>query len=309
MQNLALKINNCSKTWNKKVVALKKLCLEIKDGEFYALLGANGAGKSTLISIVSSLARMDEGTIEIFGRDISKHRRWCKRQIGLVPQEFNFNQWEPVEEIVANTAGLFGFSLKESMERSHQVLDEVGLLTKAKEKAVALSGGMKRRLMIARAMVSEPQLLILDEPTAGVDIEIRHSIWDYLLDLNSKGKTILLTTHYFEEAEKLCRQVGFISDGEIHFQGRIDEISKGLDERIFKLVTEGTRDEINIDGGSGITIRSKNKNSLEVALSKGTSISQVCAHFEKQGINITEIKPLRSNLEEIFMQIQAIAKS
>ena len=307
MKMYALKITNCSKKWSNKFQALSNLNLAIEKGDFYALLGSNGAGKSTLIGIVCSLVKMDSGTIEVFGKNLSADRIWCKRQIGLVPQEFNFNQWEPVGEIVANTAGLFGYSLKESTLKARETLGEVGLLDKINDKAVSLSGGMKRRLMIARAMVSKPRLLILDEPTAGVDIEIRHEIWDDLLRLNANGTTILLTTHYLEEAEKLCRTVGFIAEGKMQHQGSIKEVTKYLDEKIFKISYMGNADKFYSNWDKWI--RNKGKGSFELILKKDMLLSDVFDIFAKHNLSITDIKPLRGDLEEAFLQINQLASS
>lgn len=296
---IALNVNSVSKQWNG-AVALKNLSLEVLEGEFYALLGPNGAGKSTLIGIISSLISQDTGTISLFGKNQAEHRLWCKRQIGIVPQEFNFNMWEPVEEIVATNACLHGSSVHEGIKKARAILQVVGLGDKFRAIAKNLSGGMKRRLMIARAMVSDPKFLILDEPTAGVDIEIRHSIWDYLTDLNLKGTTVLLTTHYLEEAEKLCQQVGFINHGVIKFQGPMSEVSGLLKERVLKIHCSKNKA---ISLQDPLKIIEQNDHSITMHAPQSTSYTELCAILSSQGVEVRDIKPQRSDLEEVFLRM------
>ncbi|MCL5051515.1 MAG: ABC transporter ATP-binding protein, partial [Firmicutes bacterium] len=211
----ALAIHGLKKTYKGGLQALKGLDLQVQQGDFYALLGPNGAGKSTTIGIISSLVNKTEGKVEVFGYDLDTQLADVKRHIGLVPQEFNFNQFETVLQIVVNQAGYYGVPRALAKERAKKYLTQLGLWDKRNDRARTLSGGMKRRLMIARALLHEPKLLILDEPTAGVDIELRRSMWDYLTLINQQGITIILTTHYLEEAETLCRNIGIIDKGQI----------------------------------------------------------------------------------------------
>jgi len=213
--NKALEISNLNKTYKNGFTALNSVSLSVEKGDFFALLGANGAGKSTLIGIISSLVNKSSGDVSIHGFDLEMQRSEAKAMIGLVPQEFNFNVFEPVEEILLNQAGYYGVPRKEARIRAQQLLEQLELWGKRRSMASELSGGMKRRLMIARALIHRPKLLILDEPTAGVDIEIRRSMWDFLKQLNAAGITIILTTHYLEEAESLCRNIAIINKGDI----------------------------------------------------------------------------------------------
>jgi len=220
----ALAIDNLTKTYEGDVVALKGVSLEVAAGDFFALLGPNGAGKSTLIGIVSSLVNKTSGTVRVFGHDLDAAPRLVRANIGLVPQEFNFNVFELVQDIVMNSAGYHGIGRSEAIGRAEHYLDLLDLWGKRKAMARTLSGGMKRRLMIARALVHDPGLLILDEPTAGVDIEIRRSMWEFLEKINDAGKTIILTTHYLEEAESLCRNVAIIDHGDVIEQGSVSRL-------------------------------------------------------------------------------------
>ncbi|HHS89097.1 MAG TPA: ABC transporter ATP-binding protein, partial [Rhodobacteraceae bacterium] len=213
MTDHALDISRLHKTYRGGFEALKGIDLTVAEGDFFALLGPNGAGKSTTIGIMTSLVRKSSGTVKIFGHDVDREPSQAKQQIGLVPQEFNFNQFEPVEEILLNQAGYYGIGRKAAKHTVERFLRKLGLWEKRRSQARALSGGMKRRLMIARAMVHEPRMLILDEPTAGVDIEVRRSMWAFLQEINARGTTIILTTHYLEEAENLCRNIAIIDHG------------------------------------------------------------------------------------------------
>ena len=218
--NYALELAQLTKTYAGGVKALRGIDLSVEAGDFYALLGPNGAGKSTTIGIISSLVNKTAGSVRVFGYDIDKDIVNAKRQLGLVPQEFNFNPFETVLQIVVNQAGYYGVTRREAMARAEKYLNQLDLWGKRNERARMLSGGMKRRLMIARALMHQPKLLILDEPTAGVDIELRRSMWGFLKELNAQGTTIILTTHYLEEAEMLCRNIGIIQNGELVEIGR-----------------------------------------------------------------------------------------
>ena len=298
----AVAVSQLTKIWDDQKKALNNLSLTIKTGDFYALLGPNGAGKSTLINIICSLTAMNHGSVSIFGQDLTTKRQWCKRQIGLVPQEFNFNQWEPIVEIVATTACLHGYGLAEATKRAKRVLAEVGLEDKIGGTAIKLSGGMKRRLMIARAMVSEPKLLILDEPTTGVDIELRLEVWRYLEEKNRAGTTILLTTHYLDEAEKLCRTVGFIKEGAIHYQGQMETVSKLLDQRTLMVRANKTP---SFSSQSPITITASHQGSITIDVPRDYPISSICDQFSKQQATIQDIKQHQSDLEAVFLKLAA----
>ncbi|MGB3922232.1 MAG: ABC transporter ATP-binding protein [Minisyncoccia bacterium] len=226
MKEPALKIENLKKKYKTGTEALKGVSLEVPAGDFFGLLGPNGAGKTTLIGIATGLVNKTEGKVSVFGHDIDKESELAKAQIGLVGQELNFNPFEKPIDIVVNQAGYYGISRKVALPKAEKVLTDLGLGEKMRQSAMTLSGGMKRRLMIARALVHEPRFLVLDEPTAGVDVELRRSMWDYLRSLTKDGLTILLTTHYLEEAEQLCRDIAIINKGEIVAKGNVEEIIK-----------------------------------------------------------------------------------
>lgn len=272
----ALSINNLCKTYSNGFVALNEISLDVMEGDFFALLGPNGAGKSTTIGIVTSLINKTSGNVSVFGKDIDKDLQTAKGFIGLVPQEFNFNIFEPVIEILVNQAGYYGIERKLAYERAEKYLHELGLWEKRLGPANSLSGGMKRRLMIARALVHEPKLLILDEPTAGVDIEIRHSMWKFLQELNSKGTTIILTTHYLEEAESLCRNIAIIDHGELV-----------ANTSMKKLLNQLPTETIVLDLASPVTANHELDNkfnvidelTLEVQISRDDNVNQILQNF------------------------------
>lgn len=226
----ALKITDLKKTYSNGVVALRGVSLDVMQGDFFALLGPNGAGKTTIIGIIVSLVNKTSGTVGIFGEDMEKNPDGIKAHIGVVQQEVNFNPFEKCIDIVVNQAGYYGIPRSEALPRAEKLLQDLGIGDKRNMKSITLSGGMKRRLMIARALIHEPRLLILDEPTAGVDVELRRGMWDYLRAINAKGVTILLTTHYLEEAEQLCKHVAIINKGEIVAKGTMDEVLALHDE-------------------------------------------------------------------------------
>ena len=240
MKKEAIKTTNLNKVYEGGTVALKNVSLSIEEGDFFALLGPNGAGKSTIIGIISQLVNKTSGDVEILGIDISKKSIDAKSVIGLVPQEFNFNIFEKVENIIYNQAGYYGISKKEAKPEVERLLKTLGLWDKRRSKSMELSGGMKRRLMIARALAHKPRLLILDEPTAGVDIELRHEMWTFLRELNESGVTIIMTTHYLEEAEKLCRHLALISKGEIKKYGTMKDVcgNESLEEVYLKTIKQ-----------------------------------------------------------------------
>ena len=301
MTTAALTLRDLRKTYANGFTALRGIDLEIAEGEFFALLGANGAGKSTTIGIICSLVRKTAGTVRVFGHDLDQELAAAKRCIGLVPQEFNFNQFEPVEEIVINQAGYYGLKRDLARERAEYYLQKLGLWEKRRSMARQLSGGMKRRLMIARALVHEPQLLILDEPTAGVDIEIRRSMWEFLRDINADGVTIILTTHYLEEAESLCRHIAIIDDGEIIENTRMQSLLNRLHVETFILNLQDPLTALpNI---ADYTLRQLDEYSLEVDVAKAKGMNKLFNSLSAQGITVTSMRNKANRLEELFLHL------
>ncbi|MCG6867137.1 MAG: ABC transporter ATP-binding protein [Thiogranum sp.] len=297
----ALTIENLKKTYANGFQALKGVSLSVAQGDFYALLGPNGAGKSTTIGIICSLITKTSGKVSIFGHDIDKDFSTAKRLIGLVPQEFNFNVFEPVEEILVNQAGYFGIDRKTAFTRAEQYLNQLGLWDKRREQARDLSGGMKRRLMIARSLMHEPKLLILDEPTAGVDIEIRRSMWTYLRDLNARGTTIILTTHYLEEAESLCRHIGIIDEGELIESTSMKHLLSQLDVETFVLDIKEPVGEV--PRLQPDCVRRIDATTLEADISKECSINFLFDELSKRHIEVLSMRNKTNRLEQLFVRI------
>ncbi len=298
----ALSIRNLQKTYANGFQALKGIDLEVEQGEFVALLGPNGAGKSTTIGIINSLVTKTAGQVEVFGFDLERQRAQAKACLGLVPQEFNFNIFEPVEEIVVNQAGYYGVPRREAFERAGAVLEQLGLLDKRRATPRELSGGMKRRLMIARALVHRPQLLILDEPTAGVDIEIRRSMWEFLTRINREGTTLILTTHYLEEAEALCEKVAFINHGRIVERGLVRDLIDKLEVETFVLNTRQPLREPPPLGGEYPT-RLIDAHTLEVAISRAHSVNTLFERLSSLGIQVSSMRNKANRLEELFLRL------
>lgn len=299
----ALQINNLSKVYDNGFTALKNVNLTVPQGGFFALLGPNGAGKSTMIGIISSLFKPTEGSVQIFGTDLLQNPSIAKQYLGIVPQEFNFNQFEKVQDILITQAGYFGISAKEARPRAKKLLTALGLWDKRDNKARELSGGMKRRLMIARALIHKPKLLILDEPTAGVDIELRRSMWEFMQQINEEEKTtIILTTHYLEEAEQLCRYIAILDHGEIRINTEMKELLTQLSVETFVLDFEQPASgEVSI---SGITSYSQPDNqTLEVTLTEGESLNGVFQQLTQQGIEVSSMRNKANRLEELFMRL------
>ncbi|CAB0151671.1 Daunorubicin/doxorubicin resistance ATP-binding protein DrrA [Pseudidiomarina piscicola] len=299
----ALSIDNLRKTYKGGFEALKGIDLDVEEGDFFALLGPNGAGKSTTIGIISSLVNKTEGRVSVFGYDLDTQLVELKRQIGLVPQEFNFNQFETVRQIVVNQAGYYGVPRQVARERSEHYLKQLGLWDKRDNPARMLSGGMKRRLMIARALLHEPRLLILDEPTAGVDIELRRSMWDYLEEINKQGITIILTTHYLEEAETLCRNIAIIDQGTIVENTSIKRLLTTLNRETF--VLDLSRDdeqpiEPSIDG---FTVRQMDDHTIEVDVEKSQGLNKVFDQLSAQNIKVLSMRNKANRLEELFVDL------
>jgi ABC-2 type transport system ATP-binding protein len=298
--SLALSIKNLTKDYKNGFRALKGLNLEVEEGDFFALLGPNGAGKSTSIGIITTLVRKTSGQVEIFGHDIDKEPHVAKTFIGLVPQEFNFNVFEPIVEIVVNQGGYYGIPREEAYKRAEVLLKQLQLWDKRHEMARNLSGGMKRRLMIARALIHQPKLLILDEPTAGVDIEVRRSMWEFLRELNRQGTTIILTTHYLEEAEQLCRNVGIIDKGDLISNTSVRSLLNQVNTETFVLDIESPLTEVpKLSIGS---TRLVDELTLEIDITKG-QINQTFVELEKHGISVSSLRNKANRLEEMFVDL------
>ena len=295
----ALEVNDLKKTYKNGVEALKGVSLRVEEGDFFALLGPNGAGKSTLIGIISSLVNTSSGETRVFGTSVQQERSKAMSYIGLVPQELNFNQFERPLEIVVNQAGYYGIPRDIALQRAEKYLKQLQLWDKAEEISRNLSGGMKRRLMIARAMVNEPRLLILDEPTAGVDIEIRRSMWKFIRDINERGTTVILTTHYLEEAESLCRNIAIIDHGEIIKNTDMKSLLATLDVETFVL---DLRESIGYcPQVDGMEIVVRDDKTLEASLPKQKSLNNLFAELERQGIQVLSMRNKANRLEELFM--------
>lgn len=297
----ALSIRKLRKVYPKGVVALDGIDLEVEEGDFFALLGPNGAGKSTTIGIISSLVNKTSGEVSVFGYDLDSQKYQAKTCLGLVPQEFNFNQFEPVEEVLINQAGYYGIDRRDARERTERYLKQLGLWEKRRQMARNLSGGQKRRLMIARALVHEPKLLILDEPTAGVDIEIRRSMWAFLRKINSRGTTIILTTHYLEEAENLCRNIAIIDHGTIVENTTMKQLlSKMVFETIVLDVDSPLMELPQIDG---YNLRRIDTLTLEAEITRENSLSGLFRQLNEHGIRVISMRNKTNRLEELFMSL------
>ena len=298
---IAISIKDLDKTYANGVEALKGVSLEVQQGDFFALLGPNGAGKSTIIGVISTLINKSGGSVEVFGRSVDTHIYETKLDLGVVPQEINFSQFEKVKDIVLTQAGYYGLPRKLARERCEKYLKKLGLWEKRSERSRSLSGGMKRRLMIARALVHEPRLLILDEPTAGVDIELRRSMWDFLTEINANGTTIILTTHYLEEAEQMCRNIAIIDEGEIIENTSMKKLIGELDSQVYILDTANEmngKPEITIDD---VLIHRIDAHSLEVKVPNGKLINEVFKELDKQGLEISSMRNKTNRLEQLFL--------
>lgn len=297
----AISIKNLHKTYANGVTALKKVNLEIAQGDFFALLGTNGAGKSTTINIICSLANKTSGTVQIFGHDLDHDTEAAKSCIGLVPQEFNFNIFEPVREIVINQGGYYGIPRKHCAKRADMLLKQLGLWEKRTVQAQDLSGGMKRRLMIARSMIHQPKLLILDEPTAGVDIEIRRSMWEYINKINQAGTTIILTTHYLEEAENFCRNIAILNQGEIVENTSLKELLSRLQtETLVLTLAEPLTQPLH---STQFIIKQQDPTTLEVIIDKKQSLNVLFDFFSQHQINILNMRNRSNRLEQLFVSL------
>lgn len=296
----ALEIKGLTKEYKNGVKALHGIDLTVKQGDFYALLGHNGAGKSTTIGIISSLVNKTAGEVKVFGYDLDKNLAELKQQIGLVPQEFNFHQFEKVINILVNQAGYYGIPRKEALKRAEYWLKKLDLWEKREQQSMRLSGGMKRRLMIARALMHNPKLLILDEPTAGVDIELRRSLWAFLRELNLQGTTIILTTHYLEEAEMLCRHIGIIQQGRLVVDMPMKSLLAKLETETFvlDLAVKSPLPQI-----VGYQTHLLDANTLEVEVKREQGLNQLFTQLTAQGISVLSMRNKANRLEELFINM------
>ena len=297
----ALSVRGLTKTYKNGVQALKGLDLDVAQGDFFAMLGPNGAGKTTLIGIVTSLVTKSAGQISVFGHDLDTDLERAKACIGVVPQEFNFNMFESPETIVVNQAGFYGVERAVARERAEKYLKQLSLWDKRKVMARSLSGGMKRRLMIARALMHEPRLLILDEPTAGVDIEIRRSMWEFLREINEQGTTIILTTHYLEEAENLCRNIAIIDGGRIIENNSMSTLLRRLQTESFLLTLRDAQAQAPVIEGYGIKLI--DDHTIEVEISKDQGLNDIFAALSGRGIEVLSLRNKVNRLEEMFMRL------
>ncbi len=301
MSNFALEISDLKKVYSGGTEALKGISLKVKEGDFYALLGPNGAGKSSTIGIIGTLVTKTSGTVKIFDYDIDKNVSLAKSILGVVSQEINFSQFEKVIDIVSTQAGYYGIRSSIAKPKVKEMLKRLGLWDKRNDQARTLSGGYKRRLMIAKALIHEPKLLILDEPTAGVDIELRREMWEFLKEINNNGTTIILTTHYLEEAEQLCRNIGIIDHGEIIADTSMRDLLRKLDVQGFVLDLENPLDELpNIDG---FEIRLEDPYTLVTAVDKSKSINDLFGQLNTLGINVKSMRNESNRLEELFIEM------
>lgn len=301
LEGPAIRLQKLRKTYADGFEALKGIDLEVEEGDFYALLGPNGAGKSTTISILCSLVEKTSGEVSIFGRNIDTHFAEAKQLIGVVPQEFNFNQFEKVQDIIVTQGGYYGMPSKLARERSEKYLKALDLWDKRHTVSRMLSGGMKRRLMIARALIHEPRLLILDEPTAGVDIELRRTMWDFLRQVNAEGTTIILTTHYLEEAESLCRNIGIIDSGQIIENTSMKALLRKLTKQTYILESKDVVAELPIL--EGFTARKLDAHSFEVDVDEAQEINELYHRLDEASLSICSMRSKSNRLEEMFVNL------
>ena len=297
----ALEINQLHKIYDNGFEALKGISLKVEEGDFFALLGPNGAGKSTTLGVVCSLVNKTKGSVKVFGHDLDIDVSKAKCLMGVVPQEFNFNMFEKVQDVVVQQAGYYGIARDEALRRTEQLLKQLSLWDKRDDASRNLSGGMKRRLMIARALVHRPKLLILDEPTAGVDIELRRSMWEFLTRINEQGTTIILTTHYLEEAENLCRNIAIIDQGDIIQNSPMRELLKTINTET--IVLELQKPLAQAPQVQGYRLLLVNDTYIEVILNQGQDINSVFVALSAAGIKVTSMRNKTNRLEELFVNL------
>lgn len=298
---IAISIKDLKKTYSNGFEALKGISLEVEEGDFFALLGPNGAGKSTTIGVLSTLVNRTSGVVSIFGKNVDTHVYETKLDLGVVPQEVNFNQFEKVRDIVMAQAGYYGLPRKLASERCEKYLRKLGLWEKRNDRSRSLSGGMKRRLMIARALVHEPRLLILDEPTAGVDIELRRSMWEFLTGINEQGTTIILTTHYLEEAEQLCRNIAIIAEGKIVENTSMKLLLAELDSQVFVFDSaDELKSDFEIDL-EGVSVKIIDSHIFELTVPAVIQINEVFASLDRKSIPVRSMRNKTNRLEQLFL--------
>ena len=297
----ALEIKNLTKIYDNNLIALDNISFEVEKGDFYALLGPNGAGKSTMIGIISSLVNKSSGQVKILGLDIDTHHSEAKKKIGIVGQEVNFNQFETVHNVLLHQAGFFGLPFSDIKKNSEYFLKRLDLWDKRNEQGRNLSGGMKRRLMVAKALVNIPELLILDEPTAGVDTELRRSLWDFLVEINKKGTTIILTTHYLEEAERLCKNISIIDNGKIVRNSNMSSFLREIEMEtfIFDLKEKTSKELFSED----FVINKINETTFSIQANKGTNLNSIFDFFDEEEIEVLSMRNETNRLEELFLKL------
>ena len=300
MAKYALEIKHLNKTYRNGVIALKDINLNVEDGDIFAFLGPNGAGKSTVIGIITTLVNITSGEVKVYGKDIMQHPEITKQMIGVVPQEYNLNQFIPIIETMINIGGYFGLSKKQALSKSQELFEDLGIWHKRESTPRELSGGMKRRLMIARALIHNPKLLILDEPTAGVDTELRLTMWDFFKKINNDGVTIILTTHYLEEAERLCKNLSIIHHGEVVQNSPMVDIMSSSRKHTYIVRTDSKITDKNIFKGNINIIDDK---SCELTVDNKTSITEIITKFNQSNINVIDILSKRNKLEELFIEL------
>jgi ABC-2 type transport system ATP-binding protein len=298
---VAISIEDLKKTYANGFEALKGISLEVQQGDFFALLGPNGAGKSTTIGVISTLVKRSSGNVKVFGKSVDTHVYETKLDLGVVPQEINFNQFEKVQDIVITQAGYYGLPRKLAAERAEKYLKKLGLWEKRNDRSRSLSGGMKRRLMIARALAHEPRLLILDEPTAGVDIELRRSMWEFLTEINENGTTIILTTHYLEEAEQLCKNIAIIDEGLIIENTSMRSLLDALDSQTFIFDAANELSEPPVIQFDDVSVRLIDSNSMEVTIAASRNINEVFAELDRIGVTISSMRNKTNRLEQLVL--------
>ena len=296
----AIEIKDLVKTYKTGTKAVKGVNLTVEQGDFFALLGANGAGKTTIISILIGLVNKTSGTIKIFDHNLDLEFDKAKRMIGVVPQEFNFNMFEKVHDIVAIQAGFFGIERCQALKNTEEVLKKVGLWEKRNSMSRTLSGGMKRRLMIARALVHKPRILVLDEPTAGVDVQLRVGMWEYLRELNAQGVTVLLTTHYLEEVQQMCRNAAIIKEGEIVRLDSVKNLNKLIQEETYVITVKKMQSLSEIAAYKPVVV---DEHTLEVNLNRDAQLNDLLVHLIKNGFDITDVHPKEQRLEKLFLSL------
>ncbi|MEK9793577.1 MAG: ABC transporter ATP-binding protein [Gammaproteobacteria bacterium] len=300
MTKFALEIQQLNKTYRNGVRALNDINLNVQDGDLFAFLGPNGAGKSTVIGIITTLVNITSGSVKVYGMDVVKHPEATKKMIGVVPQEYNLNQFIPIQETMINIGGYFGLSKKKSMMRTQELFEDLDIWHKRESTPRELSGGMKRRLMIARALIHNPKLLILDEPTAGVDTELRLTMWDFFKKLNQDGVTIILTTHYLEEAERLCKNLAIIHHGEVVQNSPMSEVISSTRKHTYIIRTDSDISKSKVFEDK---IKIIDEKSCEIMVDNKISISQIINEFNKNNVNVVDILSKRNKLEELFIEL------